>query len=1124
MAQGSASQHGRILIASLALVSLAMIGATTWYYLRQRTEVEASAIQELSAIATIKAAQLVNWRRERLGDGGMLQTPAIARSAERALSMKSIQPGDRADLLDAMQDLERHFLYTGAALVDRDGRIRLQANTSSFDPQVISDLGKAASGSTAATLQDFYWDTKLGRPLMALTVPIQGLGAFVLTIDPDRFLYPFMQLWPGATSTGETVLVRREGNRVLYLSGLRHRPGTALHFWRPVTKRRSQAQLNSSWVFNETDYRGVYVLGTIRAVPGSPWHLIAKMDVSEVDAPLTRLGWEMALIIALIAFANMAGTGFIWRNRQMRIFREREEWEREMANGTPALLWLTAPDGRGMFINRSLAEFVGGGQQQQLRGTWRAYLHPDDAERVAKTYYECVAKGAEFLEEHRVRRFDGEYRWFIARGLPSVSDRTGTYRYCGSLFDITERRVAEQRARESAELLEAQNRVLELIIRNRPLGEILEALALAIEELAPEMMASILLLDEQGEHLLHGAAPSLPESYSRAISGEPIGPKAGSCGAAAFSREPVYVEDIETDPLWEQYRELALRHGLRACWSTPILEEKSGDDQRVLGTFALYFRTPGLPGPRQRELIDMATQTAAIAIVRTRESEALRKSEERLRLATAAGSLAIWEWQIVEGRFTASNGLTDLFRFPPAANDVTLEMVLERIHPADRERVRETLNRAITERIDYDSEYRVRLNDGTVRWIASQGRAQYDSSGTALRILGVSRDVTSRKQAEEDINRRDMQLLEAQRIAHVGSYEWDLRARRIYRSAELIKMLDLEPGDFETNIENYFRTVHPDDRDSAMEAFQRALDAGEPFDKEERIVRRDGTIRVMRCQGQWVCEEGKPVKLVGTFQDITDRKQAEEQLRAANAALAEELKERARTEKEIKALSARLINAHEEERTRLARELHDDLSQQIAALSIGVSNLKRGIPAELDEARLQSERIREKLANLAASTRRLSHELHPAILQHCGLDVALRALCSDFGALAAIKVSFQGEGYFEDVPPNISLCAYRVAQEALQNVVKHAGTDQAAVSLVRSADGLTLEVTDYGVGMDCDRVRTGGGLGLTSIRERARLVNGSVDIRSDVNRGTTVELRIPVMNAESQPLTLIENH
>jgi GAF domain-containing protein len=159
---------------------------------------------------------------------------------------------------------------------------------------------------------------------------------------------------------------------------------------------------------------------------------------------------------------------------------------------------------------------------------------------------------------------------------------------------------------ESAELLKTQNQVLELIAQGASLPKVLDILLKAIESQSQGMLCSILLLDSDGVTLRHGAAPSLPEDLIQSFDGRSIGPLAGSCGTAAFRAEPVIVENIATNSLWDSYLEFALRHGLRACWSTPIFDGQ----HRVLGTFALYFHAPGRPTERHRQLIEMAIPDA----------------------------------------------------------------------------------------------------------------------------------------------------------------------------------------------------------------------------------------------------------------------------------------------------------------------------------------------------------------------------------------------------------------------------------------------------------------------------------------------------------------------------------
>lgn len=187
-------------------------------------------------------------------------------------------------------------------------------------------------------------------------------------------------------------------------------------------------------------------------------------------------------------------------------------------------------------------------------------------------------------------------------------------------------------------LVTGQRQVQALMASGAPLDQSLTALLTFLESLSPDLQCSILLLDADGTRLRHGAAPSLPEEYTRAIDGASIGPTAGSCGTAAYRATPVMVSDIATDPLWADYRHLALPHGLRACWSSPILDA----DSRVLGTFALYRRRRGLPGRRHRLLIDVATPLAAVAIGRWRVEAALRESEARFNAFMGASPAIAW--------------------------------------------------------------------------------------------------------------------------------------------------------------------------------------------------------------------------------------------------------------------------------------------------------------------------------------------------------------------------------------------------------------------------------------------------------------------------------------------------
>lgn len=519
---------------------------------------------------------------------------------------------------------------------------------------------------------------------------------------------------------------------------------------------------------------------------------------------------------------------------------------------------------RFTYVNGQAAKLLGR-QPEDLIGKNARTEYPEAEERELRQILEmAMAAQTSIRAEIYYEPWD---RWFENCIYPST-DGVSVF-----FFEITERKQAEQ---ENANLLKGQNRVLELIGRGARLDETLDSLVRMIEAQCPGMLCSILLLDPDGRHVLHGAAPSLPDEYNRAISGEPIGPRAGSCGTAAFRAEPVVVEDIATDPLWEGYRDIALKHGLRACWSTPIF----GEERRVLGTFACYFRVLARPRERHFKLIEIATYTAAIAIVRYRRVEALRTSEERLRLAVSGGKVGIWEWDIGSGRIVWSDQLKAIFGWPAEAGDPTFETFMNAVHPEDRARVDSVLRRLLAYAAYYDVEFRILWPDGSVHWVAGKGRRECDAAGRPVRAIGVGQEITDRKRVEEETVRREAQLAEAQRIAHLGSYEWDIRNDKVYRSEELCSIFGIRPEEFKPTLEGYLERVHPEDRDTTRETIERALRERKSFDFEERIVHPDGTIRMLRSQGKWVFDNGQvPVKLVGICQDITERKQAEERLR-----------------------------------------------------------------------------------------------------------------------------------------------------------------------------------------------------------------------------------------------------
>jgi signal transduction histidine kinase len=244
--------------------------------------------------------------------------------------------------------------------------------------------------------------------------------------------------------------------------------------------------------------------------------------------------------------------------------------------------------------------------------------------------------------------------------------------------------------------------------------------------------------------------------------------------------------------------------------------------------------------------------------------------------------------------------------------------------------------------------------------------------------------------------------------------------------------------------------------------------------------------------------------------EIVERKQAEESLRASRDSLR-------RSNAQIQSLAGRLITAQEAERTHIARELHDDISQQLAALSIACSGLKRRLPSESAEVQQEVARLQQQTIALAEAIRHLSHELHPGVLQHAGLVAALRGDCAAFGRQHGIDITFHADADLAEIPTNVALCLYRVTQEVLRNMARHAGARQAEVALTRRDDLLELRIADDGQGFDLAAARRHGGLGLISIDERVRLVQGGVHIVTGPGQGTELRVWVPLQACAGTP-------
>ena len=467
-------------------------------------------------------------------------------------------------------------------------------------------------------------------------------------------------------------------------------------------------------------------------------------------------------------------------------------------------------------------------------------------------------------------------------------------------------------------------------------------------------------------------------------------------------------------------------------------------------------------------------------------------ASDRLRMAMESGKSVGWEWDVKSGRETWFGDLVTVLGVPSNTYTGCVEDFRRRIHPQDRSRVRSAVRRAIKNRTPYSAEFRVMRTDGSIRWLAAKGKFYFLPTGKPKRMLGMAIDITELKQTQQALQESEERLRMAAQAGRMFAYSWDAASDAIERSGESAKILGIDEKASLTG-HQAFAMVHSGDREGLGAAIA-GLTPEMPFlHASYRIIRPDESLTwVERNSRAYFDEHGKILRIVGMVADINDRKLAEEALAS---------------------VSRRLIEVQEGERVRIARDLHDDFGQRLAICTIALERLKQpAADSSGDHDKCVTE-IQEQLSELSSSLHALSYELHPAKLELLGLVPAMRACCRDLSGQQNADISFTYEGVQQQLSPEVSLCLFRVLQEALHNAIKHSGVRQIAVQLCRTADAIDLIVRDGGMGFDLAAAMRSSGLGLISMRERLKLVHGELSIDSQFKRGTTIRASVPLRSA-----------
>ena len=494
---------------------------------------------------------------------------------------------------------------------------------------------------------------------------------------------------------------------------------------------------------------------------------------------------------------------------------------------------------------------------------------------------------------------------------------------------------------------------------------------------------------------------------------------------------------------------------------------------------------------RKRAEEDLKRLNAELALANERWDRVMRATND-----------GVWDWDLVHGTAYFSPQWKAMHGFDEQDRPESSEEWLNRIHPGDRALVRGKLEAYWKQQgPGFCEEYRIRRMDGTWMWVLDRGTAIFDERGRAVRMVGAETDITWRKEVEEARRRREYEFRTlADNVPAFFSYvDQDRRYQFVNRRYETL---------FQRSADQVVGSTMQEllglDAYAKVQPHLDAAFGGQEVSFEEQLTIPGSGERWFSAR--YVPDRDEKRGVIGLFillADVTPLKRSETELREK--------------ERQLRDLSARLLGAQEEERQRVAQELHDDVTQRLAALAMDLRLVQRDAQGADPSSVLRLQELGDSAERLAMDLQQVSHQLHPSILEHVGLEAAVREQLDEFAIRTGLKADIIVQQLLPAIPREQGLCLYRVLQESLRNVQKHAGATQVLVRLLRTSKGIGLCVHDDGRGFkEVEGATNRKGLGLTSMEERVRALKGMFRIKTKPGDGTEIHAWVPLEDVKGE--------
>ena len=902
---------------------------------------------------------------------------------------------------------------------------------------------------------------------------------------------------------------------------------------------------------------------SLARVMGFGWEVSARRkDGTQfpVEIGLTPIEEGVSALISI--------TDITERKRAEAKLRESEERFRNMADTAPVLIWVSGPDRLCTFFNKVWLEFTGRTMEQELGKGWAQAVHPDDIERCIATYSAAFDARQCYRIEYRLRRADGEYRWILGDGAPRFTSEGIFAGYIGSCVDITDKRRAEEERQKFVSLAE---RSLEFVgmsdLEFRPLYinpaglrliglDNLEAarqirvqdcffpedLPFVTNEFFPRvlreghgeveirfrhfktgdaiwMFYNVFSIYDSGGTNVGWATVSI--NVSERKQADRALQESAALNRAVLNSLPANIAVLKANgkiqainEAWEGFAQtngdppacavnigadyLEVCRGSSAHGSADAEKALAGIQDVLAGrrsSFEMQYPCHSRAEKRWFHMfVTPLAGTGAGAVITHVNITGLKQAEQRFRLAVEAAPSGM-VMADHDGKIVLVNSRTEkLFGY---RRQELLGQSIEILVPeSSRERHvdfrKEFFARPVARPMGVGQDLYARRKDGTRFPVEISLNPIEPDEGHS--VLSSIVDITERKRAEAKLRESEERFRVIFFQAAVGIAQTSLDGQWLLLNHRFCEILGYSRD--ELRGKTFIDITYPDDREAALTASRKLL-AGEisSWSSEKRYIGKDGITVWARLFVSLVRDQHNEAQyFVSVVEDITDKIQAERALQQSR--------------QELRALAGRLIDAEEEERKRIARELHDDLSQKLALLAFDTGSLVLAPPPSANQTREKFRDLQTRVVQLSEDVRQISHRLHPSILEDLGLTAALRELCEEFSAREGIEVVFEQEAVPKALPVDVASCLYRVSQEALHNVIKHSRATRVHLKVSGSPEGIQLRIHDTGVGFDSESASHG--LGIVSMKERVLLVQGEFSIHSQPGQGTTVEIFVPL--------------